>query len=79
MHQAGNRHNVLDQLNMNSDSFSLVVISFVQFFKDEGGWNNIRMSMETAVAMAYVMGRTLVLPPAQGMYLLDKVRLWETP
>ncbi len=31
------------------------------------------MSMETAVAMAYIMGRTLVLPPAQGMYLLNKV------
>ena len=40
---------------------------------DEGGWNNIRMSMETAVTMALAMGRTLVMPPEQGMYLLWEV------
>jgi hypothetical protein len=40
---------------------------------DEGGWNNIRMSMETAVTMALTMGRTLVMPPEQGMYLLWEV------
>lgn len=37
-----------------------------------GGWNNIRMAMETAVTMALAMGRTLVLPPEQELYLLDK-------
>jgi hypothetical protein len=37
---------------------------------DLGGWNNIRMAMETAVTTALAMGRTLVMPPEQGMYLL---------
>ena len=45
---------------------------FMTFEPDQGGWNNIRMSMETVLAMAVAMGRTLVLPPEQGMYLLDK-------
>ncbi len=31
--------------------------------------------METAVAMAFLMGRTLVLPPVQAIYLLAKVKL----
>ena len=31
------------------------------------------MSMETAVTMALAMGRTLVMPPEQGMYLLMEV------
>lgn len=39
---------------------------------NSGGWNNIRMAMETAVTMALAMGRTLVLPPEQKMYLLTK-------
>ena len=30
------------------------------------------MAMETVVGLAIAMGRTLVLPPAQGMYLLKK-------
>lgn len=38
----------------------------------QGGWNNIRMGMETAVVMALAMGRTLVMPPEQKMYLLTK-------
>lgn len=32
------------------------------------------MAMETVVVLAHAMGRTLVLPPAQGMYLLRKDR-----
>jgi hypothetical protein len=44
---------------------------FMTFEPDQGGWNNIRMSMESVLAMAVAMGRTLVLPPVQGMYLLD--------
>lgn len=46
--------------------------NFLTFEPDNGGWNNIRMSMETVLAMAVAMGRTLVLPPEQGMYLLGK-------
>lgn len=43
---------------------------YLTFEPDEGGWNNIRMGMETAVALAYAMGRTLVLPAEQNIYLL---------
>jgi hypothetical protein len=45
---------------------------YLVFEPDEGGWNNIRMSMETATALAHAMGRILVLPPEQNMYLLNK-------
>lgn len=45
---------------------------YLTFEPDEGGFNNIRMSMETATATAHAMGRTLVLPPEQNMYLLGK-------
>lgn len=31
--------------------------------KDLGGFNNIRMSLECAVAIAAAMGRTFVIPP----------------
>ena len=37
-----------------------------------GGFNNIRMSMETMIVMAHAMSRTLVMPPSQGMYLMRK-------
>lgn len=36
--------------------------------------NNIRMSMETVLAMAFAMGRTLVLPPEQVFYLLGQTK-----
>jgi hypothetical protein len=45
---------------------------YLTFEPDEGGWNNIRMSMETATTLAHAMGRILVLPPEQNMYLLNK-------
>jgi hypothetical protein len=41
---------------------------YLTFEPDEGGWNNIRMSMETAVTMALAMGRILVMPPEQSMH-----------
>jgi len=43
---------------------------YLTFEPDEGGWNNIRMSMETATVLAQAMGRILVLPPEQYIYLL---------
>jgi GDP-fucose protein O-fucosyltransferase len=47
---------------------------YLTFEPDQGGWNNIRMSMETAVTLAHAMGRILVMPPEQGMYLLGDVK-----
>jgi hypothetical protein len=35
-----------------------------------GGFNNIRMSLELGVCIAYLMNKTLVLPPKYNMYLL---------
>lgn len=46
------------------------VIQYLTFEPDAGGWNNIRMAMETVLAMAAATGRTLVLPPETEMYLL---------
>jgi GDP-fucose protein O-fucosyltransferase len=43
---------------------------FLTFELDGGGFNNIRMAFETVVGTAHAMGRTLVLPPAQEIYLL---------
>ncbi|GKY94306.1 hypothetical protein MPSEU_000396400 [Mayamaea pseudoterrestris] len=47
---------------------------YMTFEPDGGGWNNIRMAMETVLGLAVATGRTLVLPPAQRMYLLAKDR-----
>ena len=43
---------------------------YLTFEPDGGGWNNLRMSFECIVVFAAVMGRTLVLPPEQNVYLL---------
>ena len=45
---------------------------YLTFEPDVGGWNNVRMSFETMVIFAHASGRTLVLPPDQNMYLLNK-------
>jgi len=49
-------------------------VKYLTFEPDEGGFNNVRMSMETATALAHAMGRILVLPPEQGIYLLGRDR-----
>jgi hypothetical protein len=41
---------------------------YLTFEPDGGGWNNIRMAMESTIALSVAMGRTLVMPP-------QKVRL----
>jgi hypothetical protein len=45
---------------------------YMTFEPDGGGWNNIRMSMESVIALSIAMGRTLVMPPQKKMYLLGK-------
>jgi len=47
-------------------------VQYLTFEPDEGGWNNIRMALETAVVLALATGRTLVLPPQQTFYLLNQ-------
>ena len=44
---------------------------FLTFEPDGGGWNNIRMAMESTIGLAIAMGRTLVMPPQKKMYLLQ--------
>jgi len=47
---------------------------YMTFEPDGGGWNNIRMAMESTIALAVAMGRTLVMPPQKKMYLLGQGR-----
>ena len=46
---------------------------YLTFEPDKGRWNNVRMNLETVIALAYAMGRTLVLPHAQEMERLRVV------
>lgn len=53
------------------------VPQYLTFEPDRGGWNNIRMALETVIGLAFGMGRTLVLPPEQPLYLLRKGKSME--
>jgi len=45
---------------------------YITFEPDRGGWNNIRMNLEFIFIFAAATGRTLVLPPAAPLYLMNK-------
>jgi len=44
---------------------------YITFEPDRGGWNNIRMNLENIFVFAAATGRTLVLPPAAPLYLMN--------
>jgi hypothetical protein len=44
---------------------------YISFEIDAGGFNNIRIAYEYVILAAVITGRTLVLPPATGWYLID--------
>lgn len=46
---------------------------YLTFEYDNGGWNNVRMSLESLIVVAHAMGRTLVVPPQQHLYLIDQL------
>jgi len=43
---------------------------YITYEYDQGGWNNVRMSMECLIVLAHATGRTVVVPPQQNLYLL---------
>lgn len=49
----------------NASNGTLLLRQFMTFEMDNGGWNNMRMAMETMLGIALATGRTLVLPPRQ--------------
>ena len=40
--------------------------------RDGAGFNNIRMALETTLALGMAMGRTIVLPPKQWIFSMDQ-------
>jgi hypothetical protein len=45
---------------------------YISYEYDQGGWNNVRMSMECLIVLAHATGRTIVVPPQQNLYLLGE-------
>ena len=48
---------------------------YISFETDSGGWNNILMHFEIMVVLAWLTGRTMILPPRTRMYLLGNEHL----
>mmetsp|Transcript_25213 Transcript_25213/g.36971 ORF Transcript_25213/g.36971 Transcript_25213/m.36971 type:complete len:121 (+) Transcript_25213:242-604(+) len=64
--------NIPSDAEYKSPLYDLSKEKYLTFEPDHGGWNNIQINMETVLVVAVPMGRTLVLPPDAGMYLLQK-------
>jgi hypothetical protein len=45
---------------------------YVTFESDNGGWNNVRMSLEAIFVFARATGRTVVMPPDEAFYFPDR-------
>lgn len=45
---------------------------YLSFEPDRGGWNNIRMEFEIMFVLAAATGRTLIMPPDNPIYLLNR-------
>ena len=45
---------------------------YCSFEVDNGGFNNVRMALETVAVFAHATGRRLVVPPKQRVYLLKE-------
>jgi hypothetical protein len=59
-----------------SPFFEPNVTRYMTFEQDEGGFNNIRMALETVLAIAHASGRTLVLVRAQDFLLASEAQLF---
>jgi hypothetical protein len=77
--EAHDLHTVLSQMQYWSHHSELpnpksgeIPTKYLLFLRDCGGFNNVRMAFEIFVSVAWLTGRTLVLPPPEGWYLIDQ-------
>ena len=60
---------IVTDLILNDDD-NIINSRYLSFEYDHGGWNNGRLGYEALVVLAHAMGRTLVVPPQQHLYLM---------